>query len=53
MCGSRKYPVDTPPYGRSLEIPTGGGYMYVLKTKILEGKYQAKLEFPLGRGGGE
>ena len=36
-----------PPQGRSLEIPRGRG---VLKVKILEAKYDAKLEFP---GGGE
>ena len=31
-----------------MEIPRGRG---VLKIKILEGKYEAKLEFPGGRGG--
>ena len=36
-----------PPHGRSLEIPRGRG---VLKVKILEAKYKAKLEF-LGRQG--
>ena len=36
-----------PPYGRSLEIPRGPG---VLKVKILEAKYEAKLEFPEGWG---
>ena len=45
MCGSRKNPY--PPYGRSLEILRGRG---VLKAKILEAKYDAKLEFPEGRG---
>ena len=35
------------PYGRSSEIPWGRG---VLKVKILEAKYEAKLEFPGGRG---
>ena len=37
-----------PPHGRSSEIPRGRG---VLKVKILEAKYEAKLEFPGGRGG--
>ena len=46
LCGSRKYPYS--PYGRSLEIPRGRG---VLKTKLLEGKYETKLEFPGGCGG--
>ena len=32
-----------PPHGRSLEIPRGRG---ILKSKILEAKYKAKLEFP-------
>ena len=32
----------------SLEIPRGGG---ALKAKILEAKYEAKLEFPKGSGG--
>ena len=35
-----------PPHGRSLEIPRGRG---VLKVKILEAKYEAKLNF-LGGG---
>ena len=34
-----------PPHGRSLEIPRGRG---VLEVKILEAKYEAKLEFPEG-----
>ena len=34
------------PHGRSLEIPWGGGR--VLKAKLLEEKYEAKLEFPGG-----
>ena len=38
-----------PSHGRSLEIPRGRG---VLKAKILEAKYEAKLEFPWGGGGG-
>ena len=41
MCSSRKKP--NPPHGRSSEIPGGRG---VLKVKILEAKYKAKLEFP-------
>ena len=36
-----------PPHGRSLEIPRGRG---VLRVKILEAKYEAKLEFPWGWG---
>ena len=36
-----------PPQVRSSEIPRGRG---VLKVKILEAKYQAKLEFPGGTG---
>ena len=43
MCGSRKYPYS----GRSLEIPRG---REVIKAKLLEEKYEAKLEFPGGRG---
>ena len=46
LCSSRKNPY--PPHGKSLEIPRGRG---VLKVKILEAKYEAKLEFPGGRGG--
>ena len=46
MCSSRKNPY--PPHGRSSEIPRGSG---VLKVKILEAKYEAKLEFPRGTGG--
>ena len=38
-----------PPHERSMEIPRGRG---ILKAKILEAKYKAKLEFPGGRGGG-
>ena len=45
MCSSRKNPY--PPHGWSPEIPRGRG---VLKVKILEAKYEAKLEFPEGRG---
>ena len=36
-----------PPHGRSSEIRSGKG---VLKFKILEAKYEAKLEFPGGQG---
>jgi len=43
LCGSRNYPYY--PHGRSLEIPTGRGG---LKAKLLEGQYEAKLEFPGG-----
>ena len=45
MRSSRKNPY--PPQGRSLEIPRGRG---ILKTKIIEVKYEDKLEFPGGRG---
>ena len=38
-----------PLHGRSLEIPRGRG---VVKVKILEAKYEAKLEFPGGGMGG-
>ena len=34
-------------HGRSLEIPRGRA---VLEAKILEAKYEAKLEFPGGSG---
>ena len=47
MHSSRKNPY--PPHGRSSEIPRGRG---VLEAKILEAKYEAKLQFPGGRGGG-
>ena len=47
MCSPRKHPYL--PHGRSSEIPRGRG---VLKNKILEAKYEAKLEFPGGKGGG-
>ena len=45
MCSSRKTPY--PPHGRSSEIPRARG---ILKVKILEAKYEAKLEFPGGMG---
>ena len=45
LCSSRKHPY--PRHGRSLEIPRGRGS---LKVKSLEAKYEAKLEFPGGRG---
>ena len=44
---SRKNPY--PPHGRLSEIPRGRG---VLKAKILEAKYEAKLEFLRSKGGG-
>ena len=47
MCGSRKYPYS--PHGRSLDIPSGEGGVF--KAKLLEEKYEAKLEFPGGWGG--
>jgi len=43
MCGSRNYPYY--PHGRSLEIPRGRGDV---KAKLLEGQYEAQLEFPGG-----
>ena len=46
LCSSRENPY--PPHGRSPEIPRGRG---VLKPKISEAKYEAKLEFPGGREG--
>jgi len=46
LCGSRNYPYY--PHGRSLEIPKGRGD---LKAKLLEGQYEAKLQFPGGCGG--
>ena len=46
MCSFRKN--QYPPHGRPLEIPGGEGG---LKVKILEAKYEAKLEFPRGIGG--
>jgi len=46
MFSSRKNPY--PPHGRSLEISRG---RVVLKAKLLEAKYEAKLEFPWGREG--
>ena len=46
LCSSKRNPY--PPHGRSSEIPRGRG---VLKVKILEAKYEAKLEFPGGREG--
>ena len=47
ICGSRKFPYC--PHGRPLEVPREMG---VLKVKLLEEKYEAKLEFPGGGGGG-
>ena len=47
LCSSRKKN-PYPPHGRSLEIPRGRG---VLKVKIVEAKYEAKLEFPGGTRG--
>ena len=48
MCSSKKYPY--PSHGRSSENPRGRGD---LKVKILEAKYETKLEFPTGRGEGK
>ena len=46
---SQEKSIPYPPQGRSLEICWGRG---VLDVKILEAKYEARLEFPGGRGGG-
>ena len=46
LCGSRKYPYSH--HGRSLEIHRGK--VGVLKAKLLEEKYEAKLEFPGAEG---
>ena len=48
----QKVSTPPPPHRRSLEIPTGGGGC-ALKAKLLEEKYEAKLEFPGGGGEGE
>ena len=46
----KEKPQPTPPHGWSAEIPRGRG---VLKVKISEAKFEARLEFPRGsRGGG-
>ena len=47
LYGSRKYPC--PPQGRFTEIPRGRG---VLKAQFSEQKYDTKMEFPEGWGGG-
>ena len=47
MCSSIKYP--GPPQGRLKEIPRGRGFS---KTLFFEGKYDTKMEFPEGWGGG-
>ena len=36
------------PHGRSLEIPKGRRF---IKARLLDEKYEAKLEFPGGKGG--
>ena len=46
LCSPRKNPY--PPHRRWSEIPRG---RRVLKVKLLEEKYEAKLEFPRGREG--
>ena len=46
LCSSRKNLY--PPQGRSSEIPRGRG---VLRAKLVEAKYEAKLKF--SQGGGE
>lgn len=46
-CKSCVFPetIHAPLYGSSLEIPKGRG---VLKAKLLEEEYEAKLQFPGG-----
>ena len=45
----RPYTINPyPPHGRPSEIPSGRGE--ILKVKSLEAKYEAKPEFPRGRG---
>ena len=44
LCNSRKNPYHS--HGRSLGNPRGRGFLK--KAKILEEKYDAKLEFPWG-----
>ena len=46
LCSSRKYPY--PPHGILLEKPRRRGF---LKAKVLEAKYEAKLEFLSGERG--
>ena len=50
MCSSREKSIPSPRkvIGNS-EGERGGGSFF---AKILEAKYEAKLEFPRGRGGG-
>ena len=43
-----KVSILPPPHRRSFEIPRGRG---VLKAKLLQEKYEAKLEFPGGERG--
>ena len=47
MCSSRKY--TCPPQGRLTEIPRRRG---VSKARFFEGKYDTKMEFLEGWGGG-
>jgi len=47
LCNSRKYPYPTP--GRLTEIPRG---REVSKAQFFKGKYDTKMEFPEGWGGG-
>ena len=47
LCSSRKYPC--PPQGRLTEIPRG---REVSKAQFFEQKYDNKMEFPEGWGGG-
>ena len=46
-CSAVPEKIHTHSKGRSSEIPRGRG---VLKVKILERRYEAKLEFPRGKG---
>ena len=47
LCSSRKYPF--PPQGMLMEIPRGRG---ASKTQFFVRKYDTKMEFPEGWGGG-
>ena len=48
LCTSRKKSIPTP--WKVIRNSWGGGGGGVLKVKILEALYEAKLEFPGGRG---
>ena len=48
QCTDKKSIHPNSPHGRSSEIPWGRG---ILKAKILDAKYEAKVGFPGGTGG--